>query len=55
MVFHDGGFADGHAALDFRRTHGIASESDCAGRYFSTDHADFGYNCHFSGPRGSPH
>jgi hypothetical protein len=54
VVFHDGGFADGHAALAFCRSHGIAAENDCAGRYFSGNGADFGLNCHFSDPPGSP-
>ena len=55
MLFYDGGFADGHAALGFCSTHGITNENDCAGRYFSGNRTDFGYNCHFSDPQGSPH
>ena len=54
VLYRDGGFADGHAALAFCRAHGITSDNGCVGRYFSTDHLDSGLDCRFTDPPGSP-
>lgn len=54
VLYRDGGFADGHAALAFCRAHGITSDDGCVGRYLSTDHLDSGLVCRFTDPPGSP-
>lgn len=50
VLFHDGGFADGYAALAFCRAHGITSDDGCVGRYLSGDPVDSGLACHFTDP-----
>lgn len=54
VLYRDGGFADGHAALAFCRAHGITSDNGCVGRYLSTDHLDSGLVCRFTDPPDSP-
>jgi hypothetical protein len=55
VLYHDDGFADGHAALAFCRAHGVANDNGCVGRYLSGDRQDSGLVCHFADPPGSPH
>jgi hypothetical protein len=53
VLFYDGGFRDGHGPLQFCSEHGISSDDECAGRFLSHNHADYGLNCHFSDPKGA--
>jgi peptidoglycan hydrolase-like protein with peptidoglycan-binding domain len=53
VLFHDGGFSDGHGALRFCSEHGISSDNECAGRFLSHNKADYRLNCHFSDPAGA--
>jgi hypothetical protein len=55
VLFHAGGFHDGHEALDFCAASGITDEGSCVGRYLSGTAADRDLSCRFSDSPDAPH
>jgi len=54
VLYVNGPFINGAAAFDFCRNHGRSNETICVGRYLSSDPADHGLQCAWTGTESPP-